>query len=181
MPKNLNVSVKPAFALIGSLKEIEARIIGMHSTAQSLQTEMHVIACSALQRLGKHGDIRIVLKMLNAMPEMARKNALIDWFTAFGPIAFTEENKVLSAMHVKDGKTKLADAMAKPFWKFKANEGAPYEPINFDTYISAQVKKLEKDAKETGRDHTHLIMALKGYNYRGTAGAPVQVAETLNS
>ena len=126
-------------------------------SAGTLQKRTHVLACSVLQHYGQNKDIRIVFKFINAVPEMVRVNGLKLWFEAFAPIKFTEE----TAVYVKDGKFKLGDAMDKPFWKFKANEGAPYEAIDLLKYAQYQIKKLEKDQKETGRDHSVVISALK--------------------
>jgi hypothetical protein len=163
MSAKKNATQQPAMALLTSVAAIDKAITAIHKTGQQLQLDMHTVACSVLKHLGKNGDVRYVLKLINAMPEMSRKNGLMAWFEHFGPVTFTEDKGVVLATHVKDKKTLLGDAMAKPFWKFKANEGAPYEPIDMQAWAAQQIKKLEKDAKETKRDHTHLIMALKGY------------------
>lgn len=145
--------------------KLGAAIERMHKRGQSLQADMHRIACSTLAHLAEFKDVRMVLACINGMPEMARTNGLKAWFEAFGPVKFTEEEGVpMQAMFIKGGKFKLGDAMSKPFWKFSAKEGAPYEPLDIDKLTLQTIAKLTKDAKETGRDHTALINALKGYN-----------------
>lgn len=142
--------------------EIDARIVLLHKNGQRLQTEMHKLACSVLLHVGESGDVRVVQKFLAAMPEMSRTNGLRNWFEQFGPVKFNvSEDGVETVVHVKGGKTKLGDAMAKPFWKFSAKEGQPYEPIDMQKYIEQQMKKLEKDAEKTGRDHSAVLAALK--------------------
>jgi hypothetical protein len=143
--------------LLTTVKAIEAAILSIHERGTSLQTDMHIAACSVMRHLGKHKDIRIVMKLLNAMPDMARKNSLMLWFETFGAVKF--EGK--EATFVKDKPTKMADAMAKPFWKFKANEGVPYEALDVVALINSTIKKLEKDTKETKIDHTATIHALR--------------------
>ena len=51
--------------------------------------------------------------------------------------------------------------MKKPFWKFKANEGVPYEAIDVAALIAGTIKKLERDSKETKIDHSAVIHALR--------------------
>lgn len=122
-------------------------------TAATLQTRTHVLACSVLKHYGEHKDVRMVLKFIAAVPEMVRVNGLKLWFEAFAPIKFTDEG----AIYLKDGKYKLGEALDKPFWKFKAVEGAPYEAIDLLKYAQQQIKKLEKDQEKTGRNHSALI------------------------
>jgi hypothetical protein len=129
--------------------DIGKRIEDMHKSGQRLQTEMHKLACSVLHHLGETKDIRYTLAFIQAMPEMARVNGLHAWFEAFGPIKFNTPEAIKdgapAAICVKDGKTKLGDAMAKPFWKFKAKEGQPYQPLVIEEYAAQQVKRLKAD------------------------------------
>lgn len=168
MSKN---EAKPALALLASVKAIEAGIASIHTIGQTLQSQMHIVACSVLKHLGKNGDVRLLMKLVEAMPDMSRKNSLILWFETFGPVQYDTKNK--SFVYIKAQAVKLGDAMAKPFWKFKANEGAPYEPLDMAKYIDQQISKLEKDAKEGKRDHTALINALRSYK-AGQMPAAVQ-------
>lgn len=153
--------------------ELDRRIELLHKHGQSLQAEMHKLACSVLVHLGETSDIRVTLRFLAAMPEMARGNALHAWFETFGPIKFATpeeiKNGAAAARFVKGGKVRLGDAMAKPFWKFKATEGKPYEPLVMDTYLDQQIKRLEKDAKETGADHKDVIAAFRALKGGGAA------------
>lgn len=164
--------------------KIDARIALLHKNGQRLQTEMHAIACSVLRDLGTHNDVRQVYKFIHAMPEMARSNGLRNWFEQFGPVKFIQnEDGTESILHVKSGPTKggikLGDAMAKPFWKFSATEGKPYEAIDINKWANAAIKKLEKDQIETKRDHSVLIHALKyGKNVGEVTTLIEQPAET---
>ena len=135
--------------------QIDAACIAFFKKGQTLQTEAHKIACSVLAHLGEHGDIRVVAKFLNAMPEMSRANALRAWFEAFGPISFDKNEPVF----VKTKKTKLGEALATPFWKFKPEP--EYVPLDAAAALDKLIKRLIKDAKETGTDHSVTIQALK--------------------
>ena len=163
MPKKnetaANEAAKPVpvkVTLITSLKAIDAAIISMHERGQSLQTDMHTIACSVLAHVGKNRDTRVVLKLINAMPDLARINSLKLWFETFGNVKFDGKD-----VRLTDNACRIADAMKKPFWKFKATEGVPYEPVDIPAMIASMVKRLEKDAKITGMDHSAVIHKLR--------------------
>ena len=142
--------------LLTSLKAIDAAILSLHERGQSLQTDMHIAACSVLAHVGKHRDIRVLHKLLNAMPDVTRNNSLRLWFETFGNVKFEGKDIVLTSNGIK-----LADAMKKPFWKFKANEGVPYEAIDVAALIASTIKKLERDSKETSIDHSAVIHTLR--------------------
>lgn len=153
------IAANAGLKLLTSGKAIDAAIASIHERGQSLQTLMHHIACSVLQHVGKHKDVRVPMKLINAMPEMARKNSLILWFETFGNVKYSNETK--GFVLVQDKGIKLGDAIDKPFWKFKANEGAAYEPLDIVKYCEQQIKKLTTDAEKTGADHTALINSLR--------------------
>jgi hypothetical protein len=143
-------------SLMTSEAEINKAIESIKRRGSALQADMHKAACSVLLHLGKHEDIRVLRRFLDALPDMTRTNAMRQWFEAFGPVSYKNGTAELN----KDNPVRLGNAMEKPFWKFKANEGAPYVPLA-DTYFASIVSKLEKDAKETGRNHTELMIALR--------------------
>ena len=144
-------------------EELDKRIVRLKVAGTNLQTEMHKLACSVLSCFGENNDVRkatnFVLKLSEAMPEMSRVNALKQWFEAYAPIKFstTEEIKAgaAAAYYVKDGKFKLGDAMATPFWKFKAQEGVEFKPVDIATEIKRLLSKIDthnKGAEAAGVD-----------------------------
>lgn len=149
--------------LYRTVASIDKAIKGIHTSGQTLQLEMHKVACSVLRHFGEHKDLRVVLRLIDAMPEMARVNGLKTWFEKYTAIAFNADG---TAVVVKDKATKLGDAMAEPFWKLKAKEGEAYKPLNVDTAIEGLIAKLRKDmagAQAAGKDapdHSGLINAL---------------------
>lgn len=156
--------------LIEDQAELSKAIKSIHTRGQKLQQDIHRVACSVLHHIGKHKDVRVasrfIQELTQAMPEMSRVNSLKQWFEAFGPVRFatTEEIEAGSpaVVYLKDKKLALGDAMAKPFWKFKALEGAPYVPLDMNKEIDRMIKRLEKDAAETSVDHSAMISALRG-------------------
>ncbi len=155
-----------SIVLYTSLKAINAAIKDTATRGVSLQQDLHKLACSVLAHVGKHKDVRVVDSFIASVPDMVRVNSLKMWFEKFGQIAFTDsEGKAMkTCAFVGSKKTLLGDAMLKPFWSFKAKEGEAYVAIKFDDWSAAQIRKLEKDAKETGRNYNALITALKTFN-----------------
>jgi hypothetical protein len=152
-------AVAPTVAYMG-IGNIEKAIATLHTAGQSVQAEAHAVALSVLYHVGKHGDVRVVGKLVNgllqAMPEMSRTNALRDWFAEFGPVTFGEKG---IALYVKNKPTKMADAAAMPFWKFKVE--APYQALDIMKFVEQAIKKLTKDQTETKRSHGPLLKALE--------------------
>lgn len=166
-PKAASAPVKVRLPLLGSVKAINLAIADMKTRADLLQADMHILACSVLKHVATHNDIRVLNNFLKNVPDMVRLNSLKTWFETFGNIEI--KDGVPAAVHSK--KAKLGDAMAKPFWKFKALEGAPYVPLVMDTYLDQQIKRLEKDAKETKSTvNASLIKALKDHKAALAAG-----------
>lgn len=150
------------FKLLTSEKAIDAALKDISARGASLQMDIHIAACSVMQHLIKHGNIGIVHKMLNALPESNRTNALRKWFEHYGPVVFSGNDPVYSKAKIENKQVKLGEAMQTPFWKLKANEGGDYEPVDVTVEINRLVNKLNKDAEKTGRDHSPVIAALRG-------------------
>lgn len=158
MPSKKTTTTAPAMKLLTTVKAIDAAILDIHNRGTSLQADMHMTACSVLKHVAQHHDVRIVAKLLAAMPEMSRKNALKAWFENFGPVAFGKGDEIV---FVRDKATALGAAMAMAFWKFQPE--AEYKAINIVSWCEQQIKKLELDQTKTNADHSGLIMALKTY------------------
>lgn len=163
---------KAPFALLTTVKAIDAATKDIAVRGTSLQVDMHIVACSVLAHVGKHGQIGIVNNFLAAIPDMARINAIKVWFEKFSKVTFVgADGKTLkSPVYVSGKAQRLGDAMETPFWKLKAKEGEAYEAIVMDKYLDQQIKKLQKDQTETKRDWSPLIKSLQAMKL---AQAPV--------
>src|SRR5215207_6771991 len=142
--------------------QIDAACLAFTKKGATLQAEAHKLACSVLRHVGEHGDVRVVSKFIASFPELARVNAVKAWFEAFGPVEF--DNQGVS--YVKGAKTSLGAAMEKPFWSYTVEK--PYEPVNPAKAIEALIKKLFRDAKLTGVDHSVTISGLRAIKIGGT-------------
>lgn len=105
-----------AIKLTGSIAKFEATLVGTRRSAMNVL--IHHTACSVLAQAGKHHDIRLIDRLIAAVPDSVRRSRLRTWFTAFGPVEFVDGK----AKHRRGAKTTLGDAMAKPFWRLKAKE-----------------------------------------------------------
>jgi hypothetical protein len=155
-------AAKPVLTILTSVKAIIAETDRVGTSLKVTQQDVHVLACSVLAHTAKHGNINILTQFLDKMPEMIRMNGLKTWFETFGQLTWDAD--AIPALSAKDGaesakakkgmwridrskKPRLGDAMAKPFWSFKATEGKAYTPLTMDTYLDDQIKRLERDIK----------------------------------
>jgi hypothetical protein len=172
------MNVKPAAKASIKLIEGESNIIKAFDSIKrrgvSLQRELHIAACSVLAHVGKHKDIRLVTRALESVPDMVRGNALRSWFDAFAPVTFDKGK----AKYDSSKQVRLADAMGKPFWSFKAKEGTEYESPNFAKLIESLVKRLETDQLKVGSNHADAIAML---NELATAYELAEPSETEES
>jgi hypothetical protein len=168
MTAKANKTAVIGMTMFTTTKAIATETERLKRVGVSYQVDLHVLACSVLAHLGKNGNIGIVTQFIEAVPDVVRVNALKDWFEAFSKCTFIgADGKVMKTPAYAKGKAqRLGEAMEKPFWKFKANEGAPYKPLVMQDYLGQQITKLEKDAKETKADHTLLIAAFKAEQNR---------------
>ncbi|QIG73221.1 hypothetical protein [Rhizobium phage RHph_I40] len=153
------------FALITKLADIRKETDLLKTDAANVQHRTHVLACSVLAAVSRHGNINVLTHFLASVPEMVRVNALQAWFEAHGQVSYKalEEGDEPAWRIDRTKKVKLGDAMTKPFWKFKAHEGAPYQAIDMNKWLEQAITRLTKDAEKTGNKHDHLLMFLKTY------------------
>jgi hypothetical protein len=160
--KKANATTAPAQPVVATVKllvgekAIKDALASIYRRGQTLQMDIHQAACSVLAHVEKHSDIRLITDLLAAMPEAARKNALRDWYVAFGPVTFDGDTPVF----VKGGRVDMKGAMLSPFWSFSPEK--PYEAVDVAKLLDSVIKKLAKDEKETGSSgkHTAIMHAL---------------------
>lgn len=126
-----------------------------------LQNDVHIAACAVLQHLIEHKDIRIVGKLMDALPASYRTNAVRDWFTAFGPVAWEKNKPVFNKQfNMAEADQSFRQAVLDPFWLFSPE--AVYQPINLNVKLEQLIKALVKDQDKTGAKHGHAIAVLEG-------------------
>lgn len=162
--------------------QLPAKIEAFSKAGGKLQVEAHKLACSVLLHLGTHKDVRVVETFLKSMPAMVRVNGLRAWFEKFGPIKFVTEGEGEGAVevltYVKDKPTLIGEAIEKPFWRFTATEGKPYQPLDLSVETNKFIDKLLKDTKHTGTDHTAKIALLKSLMHNAPKAVSPEGAPT---
>lgn len=137
---------------------VKKAVLSIAKRGKALQRDIHVVACSILQRISVNNDVRLagdVNSLIDAMPASMRLNALRDWFAAYGPIKWEGKKPTF----VKDKPVELTKAMADPFWLFAPE--AEYKPVDVVALINSVIKKLSTDTDKTGVDHSALKIALE--------------------
>ncbi|SDG69938.1 hypothetical protein SAMN05216338_1002124 [Bradyrhizobium sp. Rc2d] len=85
---------------------------------EELSRELHQAACSVLAHIEKHGDVRLVDKLMAATPAFVDNRKLARWFTAFGPVDIVNgKAKSKPGTH-----TLLKEAIGTPFWTLDLGE-----------------------------------------------------------
>lgn len=124
---------------------------------RDVQSEMHRIACSCLNHAEQHGDFTLATRFINAMRKSQRRNAVVLWFTMYGPFEWATTDKTGKSLKAKEqGFVKnrgdkanpfnLNAAMEKPFWELtKVMEGVDIDiAMNLQTSIERALVSAAK-------------------------------------
>lgn len=166
--KTPEIVTTSSLTLLTSVKAINAAIKDIHDRGALLQMDVHIAACSVIKHLDKHGDIRMVERLIGAMPDMSRVNSMKHWLETFAKVSFSgADGKTLEhPAYVSSKTTRLGEAMEKPFWKFRQTEGTAYVPLVLETYLDNQIKRLKQDQEKAGHtQYTALITFLEDYKH----------------
>ena len=130
-------------------KEITASINSIQHAGKKLDDKIQSVALEVLEHIKEHKEASLACKLYAALPNGARKNALVAWMLAFGEIKVaTGKNKgTIPLLWNKEGNTDLAGAAESPWFTFK-KEPAPSEAFDFDKALQALIKKAQKAAQD---------------------------------
>lgn len=145
MTKKVSKQKEQAFVILKGADNIQKAIKSIQVRGKALEKVLHQAAVSCLAHAGEHGDVTLAQKLVEAVPTLARKNALRDWFIAFGRFQYHDEKKTI--VYAKGKETLLDEAIKMPFWEFKPE--AEYIPFDFDKAITALLKRASQ-AKDKG-------------------------------
>ncbi len=142
--------------LLEGAPAIGKAIASIATRGKRFEQDVHLAACSVLAHVEKCGDITLANLLIGAVPTLARKNALRDWFINFGRMEYDAKNKTMTYNHKKV--TLQDDANATPFWKFKPE--AEYVPFDLNAAIQAVLKRAQKAARHGDKVDTDKLTAL---------------------
>lgn len=127
---------------------IDAAIESILKRGKSLQNDIHKASCSILRQWFDSGNVATAVrqtnKLVGAMPDMARSNALKAWFESFAGFVWNKDEKhfVYRPDATKIAEERVKAAIAEPFWAFSPEPD--YKPMNIDAMIEAIVKKARQ-------------------------------------
>ncbi len=124
--------------LLTSTKAIEAAIAEAKIAGDKAQNLYQTAACSALQHLYVHKDIRVIRNLLNTMSEGMRKKAMATFIDKFGQVTFDDKGEV---HYNGERKLDLNGALNMAWWKAAA------ESVYVPYILEAKIKKILDDAK----------------------------------
>lgn len=139
----------------------------------TVRRDIAIAAASCVLHTVQHGNITVATQLVDAVKGM-RQNALRDWFLAFGPYDWDEENEVFKLSRDKretirsriarDGNTiGFAKAMlSEPFWEWKPEP--VFKPFNLrETLLRALGQATKRASKADERDDLTGIDDLRAF------------------
>lgn len=124
--------------LIGSIK----------TRGATLQRDMHTAAVSCLAHVAAHSDVTLLQRFHDALPSVARTNALKTWALAMGPVRWdAKANEGKGAFRYNSKQALLIEeALATPFFEFEKE--AKFKPFDLSAAIAALTKRAEAAADD---------------------------------
>ena len=159
-PKANAPKAKLGIVLLDTKAKIEAAIGTISRNGVKLDKLIHQAACSILHHVDQHHDVTLAQRLVDAMPKAGRKNALRDWFLNYGRMQWDEEKKTFK--YYGKGATLLDEAIATPFWDFKAEQ--EYKPFDINAALAQLLKRAEnarKHGEALPEDKLAVIQAMK--------------------
>lgn len=160
----------PAFRIITDTSALNKAIASIKTRGTKLQADMHTAAVSCLDHADKHGNVTPMRNLIDALPNMTRRNALKAWAEQFGKFRYNEETKAMD--YAKDKVTTLDAAIAEPFYEFQPEP--EYKPLNMAAEIGklmTRIANAQKHGETVNPDTIAVLQALKD-------GKAVTIAET---
>ena len=143
------------FKLVEGASNITKLIVSVTTRGKKLEADIHLAAVSTLNHAGLHGDITLANRLLDGLPNSTRKNALREWYLAFGKFQWDEENKALAYNKAKQ--TMLEEAIATPFWDFKPE--VAFKPLDIAGSLLSFLHRVES-ATAKGQEFTEDELAV---------------------
>ena len=150
-------TTKMNFTLLDGATAINTAIASIQTRGKSLEKDIHIAAVSCLNHADLHGDITLATKLVQAVPNSTRKNALRDWFLAHGKFSYDMKAKGFSYDKTKE--TQLEVAITTPFWEFKPEP--EYIPFDMKAALLQLVAKAEKAVAKGEDVPTESLEALR--------------------
>ena len=159
MTTKKNVNVVPV-TIVKTVKGIAGNIALIKTSGKAFESLVHSTAVSILMHVGQHGNINQAIDLVNALPSLTRKNALIAWLVEFGCFGYNEKTKSLV---YRKATTRVDEAIKTPFWLFKQEpDFVAMTPSMFLKAVENLVKRAEESlTKQPDEALAKMVSALK--------------------
>lgn len=164
------VKVLKPVTILNSTKEIETAIASIKNRGAKLDESIQQAGVSVILHLDKSGDTTLADRLFNAMPNGARRLALVEWLVTYGKMRVLKSNNKEDAKAIKAGRvfqymhervTDQAGAESKMWYEFR-KESAPQEVFDVQSAFLSLMNRI-KHAQSKGLTITNpeLIEALQ--------------------
>ena len=113
------------------------------ASAVDLQQSYQVIACSVINHLHDHGDIRVTRNLFENMPDSLNINSMKEFFHKYAPVTYDESGEV---HYDKAVKFVFAECLENAWWK--AKKQAPYMPFDLVAELDKLLKRASKKLEQ---------------------------------
>lgn len=143
-----------------SATAIRANIATVHATGKQLEKLAHETALAILQHVETYGEVSLANKLVEALPDMSRRNSLKQWFMEYGKMTYSMKKKQL--VFKKDFVTDIPGGTATPFWKLvKEEEFKPFDLTKKVESLLKAAENAEAEADERNKIDPTLLARLK--------------------
>lgn len=149
-------------------KEVNKQIASISKRSSGLRKDIAIAAASVVCHAVVHGDVTLSDKLIKAMGDGWRLNALREWFIAFGPFVYNESDKVFNLDKAKRTELKkeydadrtkfVTKLVAEPFYDFKPEP--EFKPIDIPAMLKRALKQAEKAANDKANAKAHNLVGL---------------------
>lgn len=132
--------------IITDKAELDKLIDTIARNGKKLDQDIQTAGISALNHLGKHGDVGFVNRLFLALPKGARKSAMTSWLLAHGalvPNTDTATKKDKPFNYTKDKTTSVEAAQADP-WHSHKPDPEPDQVFDLQKALQALLAKAGK-------------------------------------
>lgn len=122
-------------------------IATIRKSGAKLDALIHDTAVIIMERGQEHGDVSLLLPLLQAMPKSGRPKALLAWFQTFSPITVSGDgDKAGIRKDAKAPQWMVEDAKATPFWLL--NPEKDVQVFDFDKAMTALLRRYDTQVKD---------------------------------
>lgn len=145
-------------------KQIVKEISSIGKMAVKLRDKIHVVACSVVGHALEHGDVTLADRLLVALGNGTRRQALVTWLETFGPFRLTKDKD--TGVHVfglsKSKRQELLESFAPNVYVEMLEQGGPDFPA-WDEYTKERITSVYDVVKHlTGIVNTAQAKQKKG-------------------